>query len=120
MQPLRTLLRLPKVLDHTGESRSSFYSNIKEGLFVSSVSLGGGYAVAWPADEVAAIINARIAGKSDDEIKALVKALHQARLTAALPADEIAAILHTRVVGKSDDEFNALVQAMDRVRQAKS
>ena len=119
MQHLRTLLRLEKVLDHTGESRSKLYSNIQQGLFVKPVSLSGGYAVAWPADEVEALINARIAGKSDDEIKALVKTLHQARLTAGVPADDVVAILQTRVAGKSDDEFKALIQALDQARQAK-
>lgn len=74
---LRTLLRLPKVLAHTGDSRSTHYLRIQQGLMPKPVSLG--YAVAWPADEVAAVINARIAGKSDDEIKVLVQALEQAR-----------------------------------------
>jgi len=118
MQHLRTLLRLVKVLVHTGESRSKLYSNIQQGLFVKPVSLSGGYAVAWPADEVAALINARIAGKSNDEIKALVKALHQARLTAGRPDDDVVAVVQTHVAGKSDDEFKALIQALDQARQA--
>jgi prophage regulatory protein len=118
VQQLRTLLRLPKVLDHIGESRSALYSNIQQGLFVKPVQVGGGYAVAWPADEVAAIINARIAGKSNEEIKTLVKVLEHARLSAALPADEVAAILHARVASKSDDEFKALVQALEQARRA--
>jgi prophage regulatory protein len=114
----RTLLRLPAVIEHLGESRSTIYSNIQQGLFVKPISLSGGYAKAWPADEVAAIINARIAGKSDDQIKALVKALEQARLTADLPADDVVAILHTRVAGKSDAEFKALVETLDQARYA--
>jgi len=115
----RTLLRLPAVIEHLGESRSTIYSNIQEGRFVKPISLSGGYAKAWPADEVAAIINARIAGRSDDEIEALVRVLHQARLTADLPADDVVAILQTRVAGKSDDEFKALVGALAQARQAK-
>jgi prophage regulatory protein len=76
---LKTLLRLKKVLAHTGDSRSTHYLRIQQGLMPKHVSLGGGYAVAWPADEIAAIINARIAGQSDEQIKALVKMLEQAR-----------------------------------------
>lgn len=120
MQELRTLLRLVAVLAHTGESRSKLYSNIQQGLFVKPISLSGGYAKAWPADEVAAINNARIAGKSDNEIKALVKQLEQARLSADLPADDVVAILQTHIAGKSDDEFKALVKALEQARQANS
>jgi prophage regulatory protein len=76
---LKTLLRLQMVLAHTGESRSTHYLRIQQGLFTKPVPLGGGHAVAWPADEVAAIINARIAAKSDAQIKDLVKALESAR-----------------------------------------
>jgi prophage regulatory protein len=113
----RYLERLPQVLSRTASSRSTHYSRIQQGLFTKPISLGG-QTVAWPADEVTAIINARIAGKSDDEIKALVKVLEQARLTAALPADDVAAILHAHVAGKSDAEFEALVQALEQARQA--
>jgi prophage regulatory protein len=118
VQQLRTLLRLPAVCAHLGESRSTVYANIRQGLFVKPVSLSGGHAVAWPADEVAAIINARIAGKSDDEIKALVKLLEQARLTAAMPAEDVVTILHARVAGTSDAEFKSLVEALEQARQA--
>jgi prophage regulatory protein len=120
MSLLRTLLRRTDVTAHTGESRSTLYARIAEGLFPKPVTLGGGHAVAWPADEVAAIINARIAGKSDEEIKTLVKALQQARLTADLPSDDVVAILQPRVAGKSDDEFKALVEALEQARHANS
>jgi prophage regulatory protein len=120
MSQPRTLLRLPAVIEHLGESRSTIYFNIQQGLFVKPISLSGGYAKAWIADEVAAIINARIAGKSDDEIKVLVEVLHQARLTADLPADDVVAILRPRVAGKSDDEFMALVKTLDQARHANS
>jgi prophage regulatory protein len=118
MQQLRTLLRLPAVLGHLGDSRSTHYTRIQQGLFPKPVTLGGGHAVAWPADEVAAIVNARIAGKSDDQIKALVKLLEQARVTAALPADDIAVIFHAHVAGKSDADFKSLVQALEQARLA--
>ncbi len=61
-----------------GESRSTIYRKISKGLFTKPVSIGGDR-VAWPANEVQAIINARIAGKSEDEIKQLVIELEAAR-----------------------------------------
>ena len=72
------LLRLPAIKARTARSRSSTYADIKAGLFVSPVSIGV-RAVAWPENEVEEIITARIAGKSDDEIRQLVAKLESAR-----------------------------------------
>lgn len=69
------LLRLPRVGSSTGVSRSSTYRRISQGLFPPPVPLGGGRSVGWPAREVAAINEARIAGWSDAKIRALVHAL---------------------------------------------
>lgn len=77
---INPLYRRPFVEQATGESRSTIYRKISKGLFTKPVSIGG-ERVAWPANEVQAIINARIAGKSDEEIKELVKQLHEARLS---------------------------------------
>ena len=44
-----------------------------------TVELGG-----WPSNEIAAINAARIAGKSDEELKALVTRLHAKRLELAV------------------------------------
>lgn len=49
------------------------------GLLMKPVPVNG-KRVAYPASDIAAINNARIAGKSDDEIRALVSRLHAARL----------------------------------------
>lgn len=76
------LFRRPIVEQATGESRSTIYRKIKAGLFTKPVSIGGDR-VAWPANEVQAIINARIAGKSEEEIKQLVTELEAARALAA-------------------------------------
>jgi prophage regulatory protein len=76
------ILRLPTVKVRTGHSRSTLYLRIAEGLFPKPVSLGA-RAVGWPENEVAAINAARIAGKSDDEIRQLVATLHAARKTAS-------------------------------------
>ena len=72
------LFRRPIVEQATGDSRSTIYRKISKGLFTKPVSIGGDR-VAWPANEVQAIINARIAGKSEEAIKALVLELHDQR-----------------------------------------
>ena len=64
----------------TGYSRSTLYLRISQGLWPKPVSLGQ-RAVGWPAYEVGLLNAARIASKSDDDIRALVQAL-QARRTA--------------------------------------
>lgn len=77
-----TILRLPAVKAESGYSRSSIYLRISQGLWPKPVSLGA-RAVGWPADEVAALNAARIAGKGDDEIRRLVTKLEAARAMAA-------------------------------------
>lgn len=59
-------------------SNASIYNLIREGLWTKPVPIGQ-RSVGWPSDEVAAINAARIAGKSDDEIRELVKRLHAKR-----------------------------------------
>ena len=76
---LNPLHRRPIVEQATGDSRTTIYRKIKAGLFTNPVKIGGDR-VAWPANEVEAINKARIAGKSDGEIKALVIELEAARV----------------------------------------
>lgn len=64
-------------------SDASPYNNIRDGLFTTGVSIGP-RAKGWPDYEVKTIAAARIAGKSDDEIRELVKALHAKRAELAL------------------------------------
>ena len=74
------ILRLPSVKAEMGpRSDSSIYNAIRDGLFPAGVKIGQ-RAKGWPSDEVAAVIAARIAGKSDDELRALVVRLHTKRL----------------------------------------
>jgi prophage regulatory protein len=73
-----TILRLQAILIITGLSRSTIYLRIAQGVFTKPVSLGG-RAVGWPASEVAALNAARIAGKSDAEVRELVAKLEAAR-----------------------------------------
>ena len=77
-----TILRLPAIKTNTGLSRSTIYLRIAQGEFPKPVSLGG-RAVGWPAHEVATLNAARIAGKSNAEIRELVVALEAARKTVA-------------------------------------
>lgn len=74
-----TILRMPAVKAETGHrSHASIYNAINSGLFTRPVAIGK-RAVGWPAEEVRAINAARIAGKSDDEIRKLVEHLHVKR-----------------------------------------
>ncbi|PHV10552.1 hypothetical protein CSQ89_15630 [Chitinimonas sp. BJB300] len=75
---LRILLRRPAVEQATGKSRSAIYRDIDNGTFPAPVSLGGNM-VGWPEDEIAALNAARIAGRSDAEIRVLVTCLMNAR-----------------------------------------
>ena len=75
---MATILRLPQVLARTGDSRSTHYLKIERGLMTSQVSLGA-RSVGWVEHEIDATLNARIAGKSEDEIRNLVAKLHAAR-----------------------------------------
>ena len=69
-----TVLRRKQVQAETGYSRSTIYLRIVQGLWPKPVSLGP-RAVGWPAREVAALNEARIAGWSDAKIRALVAEL---------------------------------------------
>ncbi|MGO9314493.1 MAG: helix-turn-helix transcriptional regulator [Desulfobaccales bacterium] len=74
----RTILRIPAVKFESGLSRSTIYLRISQRLWTKPVSLGA-RAVGWPADEVEAINAARIAGKTDEEIRDLVTKLEAGR-----------------------------------------
>ena len=74
----RTILRLPAVKSESGLSRSTIYLRISERLWTKPVALGP-RAVGWPSDEIEALNAARIAGKTDDEIRALAAKLEAAR-----------------------------------------
>ena len=82
IQASMSILRLKQVLSRIGLSRSTLYLRIAHGVFTHPVSLGG-RAVGWPAHEVAALNAARIAGKPDAEIRALVAQLEAARKAVA-------------------------------------
>jgi prophage regulatory protein len=60
------------------QSKAGIYNNIKDGLLPHPVKLGR--SSAWPESEIEAINAAIIAGKSDDEIRQLVRELEAARM----------------------------------------
>lgn len=78
-----SILRMPAVKAETGHrSHASIYNAIRAGLFTKPVSIGE-RSVGWPDYEVRAINAARIAGKSDDELRDLVNRLHAERAAVA-------------------------------------
>lgn len=78
---MNRILRIDRVLDRYGKSRSPLYADMQAGLFVKPIKLGA-RAAGWPEAEVESIIAARIAGASDDAIRRLVTKLHEARAQA--------------------------------------
>ena len=78
LQAALTILRRKQVEAETGYSRSTIYLRISQGLFIRPVSLGA-RAVGFPAGEVLALNAARIAGKTETDIRALVAKLEAAR-----------------------------------------
>ncbi len=86
-------MRLPEVLACTGTAESTHFYRINQGLMVKAVKLGPRMA-GYPEHEIAALCAARLAGKTDDEVRSLVTRLMGARATAmkqAEPAPESAA-----------------------------
>ena len=72
------IYRLSKVKIETGLPRSTIYLRIQQGLLTKPISLGG-RSVGWPATEISQINAARVAGKSNEEIKRLVCELQKQR-----------------------------------------
>ena len=68
------LIRLPKVKSKTGYCGSTVYANVTDQTLTPPIKIGP-RASAWPEYEIDAIIAARIAGKSDDDIRELVNEL---------------------------------------------
>lgn len=71
---MQRIYRLSALQVETSLSRSTIYSRIAQGLWTKPVSLGG-RAVGWPSAEIEKLTAARIAGRSDQEIRELVTRL---------------------------------------------
>lgn len=72
------IFRLPAIKIRYGAPRSTVYHRISQGLWTKPVRLGS-RSVGWPDYECDAIASARIAGQSDDQIRALVAQLEADR-----------------------------------------
>ena len=77
-----TILRMPATKSQSGYSRSTIYLRMSQGLWTQQIRLGP-RCIGWPASEISALNAARIAGKTDEEIRALVVKLEAARKSAA-------------------------------------
>lgn len=77
------MLRMPQLVELLGISRSSVYNQIEQGLLTKQISIGA-RAVALPRFEVLKIVEARMQGSTDDEIREVVKQLHRNRLQIVL------------------------------------
>jgi len=73
-----SILRLHEVKKITGLSRSSIYNHIEKGLFTKQISIGL-RAIGWPKNEVEVLLQARIAGYTNEQIKELVLSLESER-----------------------------------------
>jgi len=73
------ILRKPEVKHAAGwRSDASVSAAVKNGLLTSPIQLGP-RSVGWPDYEVDAITTARISGRSESDIRALVTRLHAQR-----------------------------------------
>lgn len=77
-----SIYRKPALKGILNIADSTIYLHVSQGLITRAVQIGP-RAVGWPSHEIDAIISARIAGKSEAEIKALVVNLTAARQSAA-------------------------------------
>ena len=68
------LIKNAEARSFLGVGNTTFYEQLNAGLITPCVKLGV-HSVAWPKHEIQAIVAARIAGQSDDQIKQLVKQL---------------------------------------------
>ena len=73
------ILRVKQIKAQTGLPNSTVYYHISEGLFPRPIKLGERMS-GWLESEVNAIMAARIAGKSEAEIKTLVQSLENSRV----------------------------------------
>jgi prophage regulatory protein len=69
------LLRIDRVKERIGHcANSTVYLHVNDNLITKPVKIGP-RASAWPEHEIDKIVAARISGKTDDEVRKLVKEL---------------------------------------------
>ena len=84
----RRMLRMPDMTAKTGLRGVTVYKHVRLGILPKPIKLGERVS-AWLESEVEMVLSARIAGKTNDEIKLLVSGLMAAR-TAETEASEVA------------------------------
>lgn len=72
------LLDKHQVFKKSGSKNSKFYDDIGDGLYPQPVKIGA-RGSRWPEHEIDAVIHARMAGASDEQVRALVTRLHELR-----------------------------------------
>jgi prophage regulatory protein len=80
-QTATRMLKLREVLGRRARGVTSHYKDIQHGLFTKPVKTSV-KSSAWPESEVEVLVRARIAGKTDDEIRLLVEKLQADRAKA--------------------------------------
>ena len=78
-KPLR-LLPIPEILDRCGGGRTRLYDRIKDGTWLPLIKLGR--ASVLPEHEVELMVRAIVAGKTDDEMRELVRTIVAQRIEA--------------------------------------
>jgi prophage regulatory protein len=72
------LQRLPAVRAALADiSRTTIADRVGRGLLPKPVKVG--HSIAWPSNEIDAVVAAHVRGASESEIAALVRALHERR-----------------------------------------
>lgn len=72
------LIRRPEVIKLSGRSKSALFLDEQSGLIPPAISIGD-RAVAYLKHEIETVIQARIEGKTNEQIKALVQELIEQR-----------------------------------------
>lgn len=81
------IIKKPHVLSQIAISNTKLYDQIKKGLMPSPIKLGS-HSVGWAKHEVDALVAARIAGKTDDDVKVIVTKLEALRPHISAKTDE--------------------------------
>ena len=76
------IIRKPEACSLAGMSNTSLFEQTRAGIFPPPISLGA-RAVGFISHEIQTVLAARAAGKSDDEIRLIVKALIKLRQQSA-------------------------------------
>ena len=78
---MNVFMKFDKVTEVMAMSRSTLRLRVKQGLMTPPLRISDRCTV-WPEHEISAINGARVAQKSNDEIRELVRQLQQERATA--------------------------------------